>query len=717
MKKYIFLTEIIFVLAIIFSFLVSIFVASYDSSNNNGLEFKFNDGWFLENENKELVPFDDFGNEIESNKITLVHKHDESINEVDALGFYNYYSAVEVYVGDNLIYNYGSLDDIENGVMLGNYYSMVDIHGHHMEPEDIRIVFLNNQTQTIYGFRAGSGAALEMAMIREYLPSVFTPVLTLLFLVLTLVLWFKKATRDLISDKHAWLLIFATVISLWELSDTQIFMDMNFNAGSVCLLSFETFMILPIPFLMLTFHSCKKLRIYDIAMCYISLFNFIVLNILNFSGVCNFLNSLFSTLVISVISISLCFVQVMLEYSRNRNRETLMVFIAYLSFVVCAIVQYLNFFSNPTESNSQMLQVGVLLFLLFQISDVFIIINDRIHLVTIRLEKQTKFLEKTFKTLIPDDMDRLSLTDKNETPSLGLGSTRFLTVLESDIRGFSELIPDMSADEAIDMLNHYLGVMTNIIRMHDGIVLEFVGDAILAIFDEKNAGKDHAEKAVFAAVEMQLCMDDIRSWNRSKNYPQFEMGIGITTGLAYVGYIGSESRMEYDAIGSTINLVSRIEGYSTGGQILISKQCKDSISKNLIILDSFTIMPKGYSENVEVFLIGGFGEPYNLKCSDSTEVPVAFKEPIPITYNIILHKQCQKPDIPGQITAMSNNSATLLTENSLKLFDNIRINANGHIYCKVVSKSRKGYLVRFTSAAGSFSLSKTDDKQSEENSL
>ena len=714
MKKYKLLAEIIFVFAIIFAFLAAIFSSSYDSSKNNGLEYKFNEGWFIENDIGELVPFDDFGSEINSERIALVHKHDEAINKIDAIGFYNYYSAVEVYVGDNLIYSYGSLDDINNGVLLGNFYSMVDIHGHHMEPDNLKIVFLNNRSQTIYGFRAGSGAALEMAMIREYIPSLITPVLTLLFFIVTLILWLKKETRDLISKKHIWLLVFSAVISLWELADTQLFMDMGFNAGAVCLLSFETFMVLPIPLLMLTFHSCKNLRTYDIVMCGVSLLNYIVLNILNFSGVCNFLNSLLSTFVITVISMFLCFIQITYEYDQKGNRETLMAFIGYLAFVICAVVQYLNFFANPTESNSQMLQGGVLLFLMFQISDVFIAINDRIHLVTRKLEKQTEFLEKTFKTLVPDDMNRLNLNNKNEVANLG--STRNLTVLESDIRGFSELIPNMSADEAIDMLNHYLGVMTNIIRMHDGIVLEFVGDAVIAIFDEKNAGMNHAEKAVFSAVEMQLCMDDIRAWNKSKNYPEFEMGIGVTTGQAYVGYIGSESRMEYDAIGSTINLVSRIEGYSTGGQILISKQCKDNISKNLIILDSFTIMPKGYSENVEVFLIGGFGEPYNLKCSDSTEVPVAFKEPIPITYNTILHKQCQEPDIPGLITEASKNSATLVTENNLKLFDNIRINSDGHIYCKVVSKSKKGYLVRFTSSSGNLNLLKTNVQQSEANS-
>ena len=694
----------VYFLAIIFVFLAAVFASSYDSSKNNGSEFSFNTGWFYENDSGQLVPFQEFGTELDDERIELLHEHDSSVDQVDAIAFYNYYSAVEVYIGDNLIYTYGSLDDIRSGKLLGNYFSMVDIHGHHMDADNIKVVFLNTHPQTVYGFRAGSGAALEMAMIREYIPSLITPILTMLFLLVSLLISVKKDTRDLITNKHKWLMAFAVAISFWEIADTQLLMDMNFRAGTVCLLSFEAFMLLPIPLLMLIYHCCKKLRFLDIIMCGVVFANYIVLNILNFSGICGFLNSLISTHTVTLVCIVLALIQIIIEFNRKRNRDSWLLLIGYLFFILCALIQYMQFFSNPTESNSGVLQVGVLLFLAFQISDVFATINDRIHQVAQRLETQTEFLKQTFKTLIPDDVDRLMPGGTEQVKlSNNLGSLRNLTVLESDIRGFSEFIQGMSADKAIDMLNHYLGVMTGILRMHSGIVLEFVGDSILAIFDEENAGENHAEKAVFAAVEMQLCMDDVRAWNRKRNYPEFEMGIGIATGQAYVGYIGSESRMEYDAIGSTINLGSRIESYSTGGQILISKSCRDSIRKELIILDSFTIAPKGYSEYIEVFLVGGIGEPYNLICGDATEVPTAFEHPVPITYNMVVHKQYMKPDIPGEITEASDNSATLVSDHSLKLFDNIRINtAEEHISCKVVSKSEKGYLVRFTSVPNSF---------------
>lgn len=182
-----------------------------------------------------------------------------------------------------------------------------------------------------------------------------------------------------------------------------------------------------------------------------------------------------------------------------------------------------------------------------------------------------------------------------------------------------------------------------------------------------------------------------------------------------MGYIGSESRMEYDAIGSTINLVSRIESYSTGGQILISKECRDRITKELIILDSFSIMPKGYSESVDLFLIGGFGEPYNIECGNIEQVPIALSKPIAVTYNTILNKQYQEPCIPGWITGVSEMSATLVTKHALKLFDNIRINGDAPIACKVVSKSEKGLLVRCTSASHNFARWMETGREKEEN--
>ena len=272
----------------------------------------------------------------------------------------------------------------------------------------------------------------------------------------------------------------------------------------------------------------------------------------------------------------------------------------------------------------------------------------------------------------------------------------------------------MTAEDAIDMLNHYLENMTAIITRQDGLCLEFVGDAVVALFDEDHAGEKHSEKAVIAAVQMQYIMKDINDWNKKHGYPSFDMGIGIHAGNAYVGYIGSESRMEYDAIGSTINLVSRIEHYSTGGQILISQECKNNISLNLNIARSFTIYPKGHRGGIEVFQVVGLGEPYNISSSTIEQPTKVLATPINLTYNMIIDKNVGEIAYQGSIIEVSRTNALLNTSNFLDLYDNLKFNYKDDFTCKVISKSERGILLRFTSTPPDFATN--DDEEERGNS-
>lgn len=689
------LITIILLCAAIFACVVSLIVPKYNSSEKNGLIRSFNEGWYIKDDNNNKIVFDDFGKTIDDKYIEIYHAHDDNLNAIDTLGFYNYYSAVEIYVGEKMIYNYGSIDDIESGKLLGNYYSMVDIHRHEMETSEIKVVFISNEPQTIYGFDGGTGGALGKIMIREHIIALFAPILTILYLIISAIVETKFITKELIRENHNWLIIFAITISLWELFDTQIFMNIGLSAGVVCLLSFETYMLIPIPLLMFIYYACSKYRNLDITICFITIINFVVLNILNFTKVVSFVNSLTSTHLIVFITLVLCLLQVTSEKPTESNRRSaILLTIGYVCFMVSAVVQYLSFFVDPTSSNSTFLQIGVLIFLVLQISDDLIDIYQKLNIVVSKLETQTRFLRSRFTSFVPDkQISRL----ENEVNIMS-GKNEYLTVLESDIRGFSEITQNMSAEDAIDMLNHYLECMTNVLRRFNAIVLEFVGDAIIAIFNEEK----HADKAVIAAVEMQYLMTEINKWNKQKNYPEFEIGIGINTGNCYVGYIGSESRMEYSAIGSTINLVSRIETYSTGGQILISKECKNNITVNAEIVNSFNILPKGFKEQIEVFLISGLGQPYNIRCGTNEEKLVVLNKPVNITFNLVENKHTSNSIHHGVIHEASKTNAMIDTNYQLKLFDNLRINYNGIFSCKVISKSERGVLVRFTSVPTGF---------------
>ena len=681
--------------AIIFTILATVFVPSYDSSESNGTTSAYNDGWLRVYDDGTTVPFTDFGKEIPDGRLVLIHEMNDTAGLPQAIGFYNYYSAVYVYVNNIPIYQYGSKEDLKNGVMLGNYYSMVDVHLTNYSENTLRVVFYGNDPILTYGFDAGSGSALEMSMIREYITTLLLPIIALIFLAVILIIKRRKETRDLIGRVHFWLILFIFNLAIWMLADSQILMDIGLRAGTVCLLSFEVYMLLPISLMMFTYYACRKSAKVNIWICGLTMLNIVVLNILNFTGICSFRQSLYSTHILTATGLIIAWVEIIQEFNSRRNRKNLQLLIGFSVCGVSGLIQFILFLINPAATNSRVLQIGSLVFAVLQISSVLREINDRMYQVNVRLETRNKMLQQTFGSFIPTETMQ-SIVDSPENFHIS-GSTRELTVLQSDIRGFSELIQEMCAAKAIDMLNHYLEAMTIIIQRHGGTIIEFVGDGIIAVFDKQTVGEQHANKAVFAAVEMQNCMEDVNQWNLENGCPEFEMGIGINTGSAYVGYIGSKTRIKYDAIGNTINLVSRIESYSTGGQILLSESCKSACTLNLMIIDQHRILPKGFYAEEVLYLLGGIGEPYNIVCRNMADTPVLLDVPVYTEFITVENKHCGNRVYTGYINAQSETSAILQTDCPLMLFDNIRITAPFFQSCKVISKSRNGFLIRFTS--------------------
>lgn len=150
------------------------------------------------------------------------------------------------------------------------------------------------------------------------------------------------------------------------------------------------------------------------------------------------------------------------------------------------------------------------------------------------------------------------------------GERRYVAMLFTDLRDSTAIAEQMQTQDFIRMLNHYLEEMIEIINAWQGNILDFVGDAIVVVFGAPRPNDSASLNAVACAVSMQRRMNAINEWNREQGYPNLYMGIGIHAGEAILGNIGSETRTKYDMIGRNVNLTSRIEGCSKGGQILIS---------------------------------------------------------------------------------------------------------------------------------------------------
>ena len=151
------------------------------------------------------------------------------------------------------------------------------------------------------------------------------------------------------------------------------------------------------------------------------------------------------------------------------------------------------------------------------------------------------------------------------------GVNQLITVLFADVRGFTRLAEHTAPEQVVGLLNRYFSAMTEIIFAYGGTLDKYIGDGLMALFGAPTATPEDATHAVQAAVEMQRQMRHINTDLRAAGLPEISIGVGLHTGEATVGYVGSERRTEYTAIGDTVNLASRLESNAQPGQILISE--------------------------------------------------------------------------------------------------------------------------------------------------
>ena len=336
-------------------------------------------------------------------------------------------------------------------------------------------------------------------------------------------------------------------------------------------------------------------------------------------------------------------------------------------------------------------------------------VMEQIKALNNQLELRNKLLSETFGRFLSDEIVRQLL----ETPdglALG-GKKRTVTIIMSDLRGFTALSEHMEAQDTIAMLNHYLGEMTEVIRSYRGTVIEFIGDGIMAIFGAPIVSDRHAADAVAAAVAMQSRMDSVNAWNVERGYPLLEMGIGVNTGEIILGNIGSERHTKYGVVGSQVNLAGRIESYTVGGQILVSPTTRELISEPLEVAQEQTVFPKGVKEPLVLSHITGIGGTYALSCRQQHELPEPLETPRDVLFLVIRDKHNDLTPSPGRLIALSKTSAIMETDTPIVQFDDLQLDAGGNLYCKVISKMDNGWLLRFTAVPPEFeNWCREDDK-------
>jgi class 3 adenylate cyclase len=182
--------------------------------------------------------------------------------------------------------------------------------------------------------------------------------------------------------------------------------------------------------------------------------------------------------------------------------------------------------------------------------------------------RQRDFIRSAFGRYVSPEVAQ-AILESPEGLRFG-GTKRVVTVLMSDLRGYTRFAERGDPVEVMEILNGYLARMAEVVIAHGGTINEFIGDAIFAVYGAPVAHADHAERAAATALAMQAALVEVNAEHAQRGLPAFEMGIGLHTGDAVVGNIGSEQRAKYAVVGSAVNIASRVESATVGGQVLLT---------------------------------------------------------------------------------------------------------------------------------------------------
>jgi len=309
------------------------------------------------------------------------------------------------------------------------------------------------------------------------------------------------------------------------------------------------------------------------------------------------------------------------------------------------------------------------------------------------LAARSRFIQETFGRYLSDEVVK-RLVASPEGLKLG-GERRRITIMMSDLRGFSAICERTSPEAVVNMLNSYLGAMTEVIFKYGGTIDEFIGDAILALFGAPEARDDDALRAVACAVEMQRAMESVNHTLREEGLPEVEMGIALNTGDVVVGNIGSERRSKYGVVGTHVNLTGRIESLTLGGQILISDSTLQAVGGAVETGISHEIKAKGFAEPVPVHEVRAVGAPYNLRMPEVAVELVTLPTPLEVDYSVLEGKMIAEVVRRGALVAVSGSAADLRCEEALPALANLRLvvrrpdgdRAAHQLYAKVVERS------------------------------
>jgi adenylate cyclase len=280
--------------------------------------------------------------------------------------------------------------------------------------------------------------------------------------------------------------------------------------------------------------------------------------------------------------------------------SVLLVFFVYLSALPIAISASVGAIALDFIANWIARKNGVYLPIVYFVVPAFIVIVTAtvLHYLAARAEKAK--INNAFKMYVaPEVVDEMAGSGSYEL-KLG-GQTKDIAVLFIDIRGFTTMSEGLHPEEVVSILNEYFGLVTDAIFKNKGTLDKFIGDAAMAVFNSPNDLDDYVYRAVHTAWDIALGSQELAQKLLDTHGRTINYGIGVNCGPATIGNIGSEFRMDFTAIGDTVNTSARLEANAKAGQILISQAVYDRVKDWIETEEIGTIPLKGKSNEIFVY--------------------------------------------------------------------------------------------------------------------
>lgn len=258
-------------------------------------------------------------------------------------------------------------------------------------------------------------------------------------------------------------------------------------------------------------------------------------------------------------------------------------------------------------------------------------------------------------------------------PTTVQGEHRFVGLLMADLRGFSVLCERLGTAEVVQVLHVWLGAMDAVVHRYGGQIYDLRGDAILAVFGAPCDSAAPVDRAVAAAIAMQNAILAVNEQNRRYGLPAVEMGVGVHAGEVVLVRIGSGSAARMAVVGQHANLTARVEGFSVGGQVLVSGAVAAILRERLQTRAQFTVTPKGFAEPVTLYDAVRLDGPAAVGLLAPEDLLLPMASPLPAMLQIVEGKLVLGHPLMGEVERVSPRRVAIRLPRLLRPFTDVRV--------------------------------------------